>query len=153
MKKQVQTVRLPYWRYVASMFRRYSEIKQAVEFYKRDPGTAVKSTSGGERIPNMTAIERLAFRDMVPVTRVVLKDGDVIEHPEVWIEIVDTAFSLSPSATECKALKMWAAGASVLDITKQTGVGRSAFFNLRNLIVGHAAAMAAQKRLINVWRR
>ena len=101
MSQRQSQSRETYMRQIDFIFYREKEIREAV-FRARSKttlsGTFRLVNAGG--IPDPTAIE--AVRNLTPLKSVILNDGEKIENPERWLEVIEKTYKNCATQKDCR---------------------------------------------------
>ena len=149
-QRQSQT-RESYMRQIDFIFYREKEIREAV--FRARIKTAFSGTlrlvnAGG--IPDPTATE--AVRNLTPLKSVILNDGEMIEYPESWLEVIDKTYKYCETQNDSR-LEVARRRYSHEDYRKtcvELNISDTKRRRLLELVKIYAALQAVQSGLIKV---
>lgn len=100
-QRQSQT-REEYMRKIDFIFYREKEIREAViqaRLTMTANGSLRKVSASG--VPDPTAIQ--AIRNLMLIKYVVITDGEIVEYPERWLEVIEKTYRYSAKQNDCRA--------------------------------------------------
>ena len=100
-QRQSQT-REEYMHKIDFIFYREKEIREAViqaRLTMTANGSLRKVSTSG--VPDPTAMQ--AIRNLMPIKYVVITDGEIVEYPERWLEVIEKTYRYSAKQNDCRA--------------------------------------------------
>lgn len=141
-----------YMRKIDFIFYREKEIRDAVALARLtsgiSSGTLKLVNTGG--ISDPTAMQ--AVKNLTPLTQVILKDGEIIEYPERWLEVIDKTYSYCATQNDCRleVTKRRYRSEDYRKTCRELNVSDSTRRRLLELVKMYAALQAVQLNLIYV---
>ena len=90
-----------YMRQIDFIFYREQEIREAVFRAKRNsPLTSSFVVAREGKLSDPTAI--LAVSNLTPLRSVITNDGDEIQRPEQWLEVIDKTYNYCGKCDDCR---------------------------------------------------
>ena len=151
MAQRQSRTREAYMRKIDFMFYREKEIREAVEKARLSEhltGTLRMVRSGG--IPDPTALQ--ATKNLTPLRFVTISDGEVIDFPERWLEVIEKTYNYCARQKDCRfeVAKRRYKAEDYRKTCRELNISNVTRCRLMELVRIYAALQAVQLGLIQV---
>lgn len=146
MRKDLKRIKA--YNIVEKMFRNQKEIEQAVLEARCGRNTHSREGGAGHtHISDPTAREAIA--NIMPLTKVELRNGYVVYEPEKWLQMIHYVYS-EMHENERKIMQLFYSGASAVRVSIECHVYESTVYRIRNECRHMATELACQYGLVRV---
>ena len=151
MSQRLSRERESYMRKIDFMFYREKEIREAV--YQARLNMTVGGTLrliNATGIPDPTATQ--AVRNLTPLKSVTLSNGEIIEYPEKWLEVIDKTYKYCSTQKDCRleVARRRYRSEDYRKTCRELNISDTARRRLLELVKIYAALQAVQLGLIQV---